>query len=75
MDVDGWKIVWLMLLPIFVSAVLLFARGASASLVVRSFAALLLFGFVLVGLLSIGAFYLPSALAMGIAALWSIEAV
>lgn len=67
--VEGWKVVRLLLLPILISAVPLFLRATSAALAVRSLAALLLVGFVLLGLASIGFFYFPSAIAMGIAAL------
>jgi hypothetical protein len=69
-EVNGLSAAWVLLLPVAVSALPLWVGGGRAALLVRLVATLLLVGFVVVGVMSVGAFYLPGAVLMGISALW-----
>jgi len=69
-EVQGWASVAIVAVPpVVVSAMPLLPRGRRTALVLRSAAAVLLWGWVVLGALSVGIFYLPSAILMLIAAI------
>jgi len=69
-EAQGWASVAIVALPpLAVSALPLLPRGRRTALVLRTVAAVLLWGWVVLGALSVGIFYLPSALLMLIAAI------
>jgi hypothetical protein len=71
LDINGPEVLGKLLLPVALAGLpLLVQRQRSMREISRIFAAVLLFGWVAAGSLSIGMFYLPSALAMFVAA-WS----
>jgi hypothetical protein len=65
---EGWWIVLPLLLPVAATALPLLARGRPAELPLRVAVAVALTAFVAIAALSIGPFYIPSALAMAAAA-------
>jgi len=60
-----------LLLPIAIAAIPLFVGKRRARLA-RAISALLLMGFAGAALMSVGAFYLPSAIAMAASAVWKL---
>ena len=70
-EVNGLSAAWVLLLPVAISALPLWVGGRRAALLVRLVATLLLVVFVVVGAMSVGAFYLPAAVLMGASA-WSL---
>lgn len=69
-EAQGWASVAIVAVPpLAVSALPLLSRGRRTALVLRTAAAILLWAWVVLGALSVGIFYLPSAILMLIAAI------
>ena len=62
-----------LLLPIAISAIPLFVAGNRRARLARSISALLLLAFAGLALMGVGAFYLPSAIAMAASAVWKLR--
>lgn len=69
-EAQGWASLAVVAVPPLVASALpLLSRGRRTALVLRTVAAVLLWGWVVLGALSIGIFYLPSAILMLVAAI------
>lgn len=68
-DHEGWRLVPVVLVPVVITGVAAMARWSSSRKAIWIGAAVLLGGLVLLGLLSIGVFFVPSLIALGNAAI------
>jgi hypothetical protein len=71
LETEGAGVLRVLLLPIAIAAIPLFIGNRRARLA-RAISALLLMGFAGVALMSVGVFYLPSAIAMAASAVWKL---
>lgn len=72
LEAEGWSALVPVLIPVILSAAPLLLDGTRYAAPARLLAAALLLGFIVVAGFSIGLFYLPSAVAMLLAAIWVI---
>lgn len=72
-DVNGWNAIVPLLIPVLIAGLPLLAPSRRPAVLGRSMSAFILLAFVVLGAMTVGLFYLPSALLMTIAAFMAVR--